>query len=300
MIEKQRIGGLGVLGDAPTAAIPPLTREMYFGHLTGSSPTAIRWPGTRYDCGQRSKAALHWRGANPTMSPTIFISAGEASGEHYGALLADALKRRLAAAGRTAQLFGMGGERMAAAGVERVVRAEDMAVMGLTEVVLHLPRIYGEFRKLKRAIRARRPDVAVLIDFPEIHFRLAEGVPPAGRAGDFFCEPAVVGVEEAPHQAGAEIYAQDAGDLSRLKRRFTGRTGWRRSLWGIRWRSCRCRPISREQFAADNGLDPANLDWAAARQPARARLATICRRCWRRRGAGTAPARMPSERRSSL
>ena len=62
---------------------------------------------------------------------------------------------------------------MEAAGVERVVRSEDMAVMGLTEVVLHLPRIYGEYRKLKKAIRTRRPDVAVLIDFPEIHFRLA-------------------------------------------------------------------------------------------------------------------------------
>jgi len=56
------------------------------------------------------------------MSPGIFISAGEASGEHYGALLAAALERRLAAAGKSAQLFGMGGERMEAAGVERVVR----------------------------------------------------------------------------------------------------------------------------------------------------------------------------------
>ncbi len=47
-----------------------------------------------------------------------------------------------------------------------------MAVMGLTEVFRHLPRIYGEFRKLKRAIRERRPQVAVLIDFPDFHFRL--------------------------------------------------------------------------------------------------------------------------------
>jgi len=87
------------------------------------------------------------------MSPTIFISAGEASGEQYGALLIDALQRQLAAAGRTATFFGMGGPRMAAAGLECVVRAEDMAVMGLTEVVLHLPRIYREFKKLKQAIR---------------------------------------------------------------------------------------------------------------------------------------------------
>ena len=104
------------------------------------------------------------------MPPTIFISAGEASGEHYGALLIEALKKQLAASGQTASFFGMGGDRMAAAGLERVVRAEDMAVMGLTEVVLHLPRIYGEFRKLKKTIRARRPSVAVLIDFPRSTF----------------------------------------------------------------------------------------------------------------------------------
>ena len=108
------------------------------------------------------------------MAPTIFISAGEASGEKYGALLIEALRKRLAATGHRAQFVGMGGPHMAAAGLERVVRAEDVAVMGITEVVRHLPRIYREFRKLKQSIRDRRPDVAILIDFPDIHFKLAE------------------------------------------------------------------------------------------------------------------------------
>lgn len=105
---------------------------------------------------------------------SIFISAGEASGEAYGALLVSALKQKLAEQNRAAAFFGMGGERMAAAGLERIVRSEDMAVMGITEVVRHLPRIYGEFRKLKSAIRKRRPSVAILIDFPDVHFKLAE------------------------------------------------------------------------------------------------------------------------------
>ena len=78
------------------------------------------------------------------MPQKIFISAGEASGEHYGAMLADALRKQLSASGQTAGFFGMGGERMAAAGVECVVRSEEMAVMGLTEVVRHLPRIWWE------------------------------------------------------------------------------------------------------------------------------------------------------------
>src|SRR5208337_741457 len=129
------------------------------------------------------------RRAGATMSLTLFISAGEASGEHYGALLIDALKRRLTAAGQTARFFGMGGERMVEAGLERVVRSEDMAVMGITEVIRHLPRIYREFGKLKRSIRERRPDVAVLIDFPNIHFRLAKEFHRLGVPVIYFVSP---------------------------------------------------------------------------------------------------------------
>ena len=123
------------------------------------------------------------------MTPSIFISAGEASGELYGALLASALQHQFAPKGETAELWGMGGPRMAAAGVEIVVRSEDMAVMGFTEIVRHLPRIYREFRKLKRAIRARRPTVAVLIDFPEIHFRLAKELHRLGIPVIYFVSP---------------------------------------------------------------------------------------------------------------
>jgi len=54
---------------------------------------------------------------------------------------------------------------MEAAGLERVVRAEDVAHMGITEVLLHMPRIYREYRRLVAALKKRRPDVAVLIDF---------------------------------------------------------------------------------------------------------------------------------------
>ena len=121
--------------------------------------------------------------------PTIFISAGEASGEHYGALLIRALQRQLAAQERSARFIGMGGPRMVAAGLERIVRAEDMAVMGITEVVLHLPRIFGELRKLRRAIARQRPDVAVLIDFPDIHFRLARQLHDLGIPVIYFVSP---------------------------------------------------------------------------------------------------------------
>jgi len=103
--------------------------------------------------------------------PLIFLSAGEASGEHYGTLLIHAI-RRLAP---DASFFGLGGERMEAASLKRIVRAEDVAVMGITEVIRHMPRIYSEYRKLKLSLQSQPhlPDAAVLIDFPDVNLGLA-------------------------------------------------------------------------------------------------------------------------------
>ncbi len=102
-------------------------------------------------------------------SPKIFLSAGEASGEHYGALLMAEIQRLAPEVG----FFGLGGKRMASLGLQRVVRAEDVAVMGITEVILHMPHIYRQYRKLKASLRAERPDIAILIDFPDVNLRLA-------------------------------------------------------------------------------------------------------------------------------
>jgi len=69
----------------------------------------------------------------------ILISAGEASGEMYGAQLIEALGRR----DPSLQFFGVGGDRMRAAGCDTVVDAKDLAVVGISEIVSHLPKIYG-------------------------------------------------------------------------------------------------------------------------------------------------------------
>jgi lipid-A-disaccharide synthase len=102
---------------------------------------------------------------------TVIISAGEASGEMYGAQLVTALQELCP---NTVTAFGMGGERMKEAGCELVVDARDVAVVGLFEVLSHLPRIYREFHKLLAEVDRRRPNVAVLIDFPDWNLRLAK------------------------------------------------------------------------------------------------------------------------------
>jgi lipid-A-disaccharide synthase len=108
----------------------------------------------------------------------VLISAGEASGDLYASRVVAALKARHP----DADFFGCAGPRMQAAGVRAIVDSRALAVVGLVEVVSHIPRIYGEFRKLVRAISKERPDVAVLTDSPDFHLRLAkklrrQGVP---------------------------------------------------------------------------------------------------------------------------
>ena len=87
----------------------------------------------------------------------------------YGAQLIDALRRR----DPSLTFFGAGGERMRAVGCEIVVDARDLAVVGITEILSHLPKIYGLFKRLIRAADERRPDLAVVIDSPAFNWRVA-------------------------------------------------------------------------------------------------------------------------------
>ncbi len=203
------------------------------------------------------------------MAPTIFISAGEASGEHYGALLIDALKRRLAASGQTAAFFGMGGERMGSAGLERIVRSEDMAVMGITEVVRHLPRIYGEFRKLKQAVRARRPDVAMLIDFPDIHFKLAEEFHRLGVPVVFFVSPQLWAWKKHRIKL-VQKYVTRMLVIFPFEEAFYRERGVAAEFVGHPLAELPLPTITREQFAAENNLDTA-ATWIALLPGSRAK-----------------------------
>jgi lipid-A-disaccharide synthase len=118
------------------------------------------------------------------LADTIFISAGEASGEAYGAQLIESAKRLA-----PLSFFGLGGPKMREAGCDIVVESHDVAVVGLAEVVRHLPRIYARYRALLREIDRRKPKAAVLIDFPDFNFRLAKQLHKRGISVVYFVSP---------------------------------------------------------------------------------------------------------------
>ncbi len=99
----------------------------------------------------------------------ILVSAGEASGDRYASLVVMELRRRHP----DLTFFGCAGARLRDAGVEPIVRGESLSVVGLVEVIHHIPRIYQEFRRLVDAAYKRRPHLAILTDSPDFHFRVA-------------------------------------------------------------------------------------------------------------------------------
>jgi lipid-A-disaccharide synthase len=102
--------------------------------------------------------------------PCLMMVAGERSGDIYGAGLASALRSRL----NNAEIFGCGGEAMRLAGVDTVVDAHQLTMIGITEIVGGLPRAYRAFHALLAEVDRRRPQLAVLIDFPDFNLRLAK------------------------------------------------------------------------------------------------------------------------------
>ena len=111
-------------------------------------------------------------------SPKLLIVAGEASGDLHGAKLA----RAIFAKRPEVSIYGFGGRGMKAAGVNLLSDIADGGIVGITEVLLHLKFIVSTYRTLSSFVKKERPDLVILIDFPDFNLRLAkvakrEGIP---------------------------------------------------------------------------------------------------------------------------
>ncbi|MFW5730240.1 MAG: lipid-A-disaccharide synthase [Desulfonatronovibrionaceae bacterium] len=99
----------------------------------------------------------------------VWLNACETSADTYGALLMQRLRQKRPGL----KMTGMGGPSMRAAGLDTLYRAEDLSLVGLTEVITALPRIAGYLKNIKKALIRHKPGVMVLMDAPDFNFRLA-------------------------------------------------------------------------------------------------------------------------------
>lgn len=139
-------------------------------------------------------------------SPTIFLSAGEESGDLHGAALARALRARFP----TARLIGLGGGRMRAEGVELMAGLDELAVMGFVEVIRHLPFFLDLRRRVFAALASEGVDLVIPIDYPGFNLRLARHARASGLPVLYYIAPQVW----AWHKSRVRDLARDADEVA--------------------------------------------------------------------------------------
>ena len=115
------------------------------------------------------------------------LVAGEASGDAHAAKLAAALR------GQSPEInfefFGATGGKMRAAGVETIVNADGLAMVGLPEIARALPLFWKTFQTLKAAASSRKPDAVILVDFPDFNLKLAKSLKKQGAKIIYYISP---------------------------------------------------------------------------------------------------------------
>jgi lipid-A-disaccharide synthase len=120
-------------------------------------------------------------------APQILVVTGEASGDAHASELVAALQARRP----DLRFFGMGGARLAAHGVELLYSAQEVSVMGITEVLPKIPRILQVLKGLAEAAEARRPACAILVDIPDFNLRLAAKLKALGIPVAYYISPMI-------------------------------------------------------------------------------------------------------------
>ena len=184
--------------------------------------------------------------------PTIFIAAGEPSGDLHGAGLARALRARIPGV----RLLGLGGSRMAAEGVELLAGLDDLAVMGFVEVLRHLPFFLRLKRRVFSALESEGVDLVVPVDYPGFNLRLAKHARERGIPVLYYIAPQVW----AWHASRTRDLARDADTVAVVlpfEERFLRDRGVRATFVGHPLLDLPPRAETRDAWASALGLDPA-------------------------------------------
>jgi lipid-A-disaccharide synthase len=118
---------------------------------------------------------------------TVFISAGEASGDMHAGRLAERIKGLRP----SARMLGLGGERMRSAGVELLFHVEQLSFMGFFEVISHLPFMRKVLKTSVETLRRERPELVILVDYPGFNLRLAAEARKLGLKVMYYISPQI-------------------------------------------------------------------------------------------------------------
>lgn len=117
----------------------------------------------------------------------LMIVVGEASGDSHAAHLVESI-RELAPHAEF-EFFGSTGEKLREAGVKTIVKADDLAIIGLIEIGKALPMFWKVFQKLKKTAIERKPDAVILVDFPDFNMKLAKSLKKEGLKVIYYVSP---------------------------------------------------------------------------------------------------------------
>jgi lipid-A-disaccharide synthase len=181
----------------------------------------------------------------------ILISAGEASGEMYGAQLMEALRRN----DPGIEFFGVGGDKMRAAGCDIVVDAQDLSVVGITEILSHLPKIWGLFHKLIAEADRRKPELAIVIDSPAFNWRVARQMKKRGIPVAYYVCPQFWAWRQGRTRL-LRKYVDKALVIFPFEEKFYRDRGVDAEFVGHPLADLAKPAIAREHYAAEHGLVP--------------------------------------------
>ncbi len=169
----------------------------------------------------------------------------------YAARLATALQKRL-----DVSLFGMGGPQMRAAGVDVITDYKEVSVVGITEILSHLPSLIRAMRHLVSEARRRKPPFAILTDFPGFHLRLARKLRPHGVRNIYYICPQFWAWRPWRVRVVRRRFAQ-ALCIFPFEEAFFGNAGVTTKFIGHPLVGAVQATQSREEFCREHNLDPA-------------------------------------------
>jgi lipid-A-disaccharide synthase len=157
------------------------------------------------------------------------------------------------------EFFGVGGEKMRAAGCDIVVDAKELSVVGITEILSHLPKIWGLFHKLIAEADKRRSDIAVVIDSPAFNWRVARQMKKRGIPVVYYVCPQFWAWRQGRVRL-LRKYVDKALVIFPFEEKFYRDRGVNAEFVGHPLAELPRPAISREEYAAEHGLD-ASKPW---------------------------------------